>query len=316
DDFGEGRRFFATFGMGLNEPRAEPAAVLRENTHLPIASPIVSHALADGVDALVTNHPQVLYHPTLTPVFGLAGEQAAVVLSGAVGSGRLVAISDSSLLINNMLQFRGNRQFARNLVRFLRGPTRSGTLLIADSETRWQQSSRTLQRPLAEIAGALDRMSHLQLPRLAVTLFSTVLAGLLLSMVVTSLPRRSAYARRAYLQTIECVAGMAGRVSHYASGEHSLLAPLSSLKREIEYRAASLLRAPTQLQRSEVVKALNELGGPTLGTELGQFMADVDRLQDTSALVSARRFSELVASGRRILADLDDLSPPHHERHE
>jgi hypothetical protein len=316
DDFGAGRRFFATFGMGLHEPKAEALSFLRHNARLPIATPIVGHALADGVDALVTNHPQILYHPTLTPVFGLARDRAAVVLSGAVGSGRLVAISDASVFINNMLQFRGNRVFARNLIRFLHGPGRSGTLLIADSETRWQQSARALQRPISEVSSALDRLSHLQLPRLAVTMFSTVLAGLLLSMVVTSLPKRSAYARRAYLQSVECSAGMAGRVSHYADGDRSLLVPLGYLKRELEQRATERARIGTAVNRAEVQKVLGDLGAGTLANEFGQLMTDIDRLQETNAPVSTRRFSELVGSGRRILADLDAFSPLHHERHE
>jgi hypothetical protein len=316
DDYGSGSRFFSTFGMGLHAPKPGAPSVLRHNQQLPIATPIVGHALADGVDALVTNHPQVLFHPTLTPIFGLAHDRAAVVLSGAVGNGRLVAISDGSVFINNMLQFRGNRAFARNLVRFLHGSGRSGTLLIADSETRWQQSARALQRPISEVSNALDRLSHVQLPRLAVTMFSTLLAGLLLSMVVTSLPKRSAYARRAYLQSVECAAGMAGRVSHYADGDRSMLLPLGSLRRELEQRAVERARLSSASSRADVRKALGDLGATTLASEYEELLAEIDRLQDTNAPVSTRRFSELVASGRRILADLDALPPLHHERHE
>ncbi|MEY4575915.1 MAG: hypothetical protein RL701_618 [Pseudomonadota bacterium] len=319
DDFGAGRRFFGTFGMSLGEPKADLPNVLRNNVHLPIAVPLVGHTLADGVSALVTNYPQVLFHQTLTPVFGLSGDQSAVVLSGAVGSGRLVAISDASVFINNMMQFRGNRTFARNLIRFLRGAAQGGhkgRLLIADSATRWQPSVQGVRRPLLDLSSALDRASHVQLPKLAVTMLSIALAGLLLGMLATSLPKRTAYARRAYLQSVECIAGMAGRVNHYANGSRNLLGPLVSLRREIERQALTRLRSGTDTLAFDVRRALQERGEATLASAFGGFASEVDRLQEQTVIVSARHFSELVASGRRILADLEALSPQAYERHE
>ena len=320
DDSGAGARFFGTFGMTLARPSPSSPQLFRRNPALPIASPIIAHALADGVGGLVTNHPEILQHPSLTPIFGLAGEQGAVVLSGAVGQGRLVAISDASVLINNMLELGGNRAFARNLARYLRGADRRSPLLIADSKTQWQPSGPDMRHPLTELSNALARLSHPQLPRLAVIVFSIALAGLLLGIAATSLPKSSAYARRAYLQSVECVSGMAGRVSHYASGERSLLAPLLSLKRELERRAADSVRPTQQLQRVDLLRGLVAAGQrPQLADELGRFMAEVDRLQDASAIhaapVSVRQFSELVAMGRRILTDLDAPVQSNHERH-
>lgn len=310
DDYGAGGRFLATFGMTLRDVEGEPVRALRGNPAWPIASPVAAHALTDGVSALVTNHPRVLYHPTLTPVFELSGDLGAVVLSGAVGGGRLVAIADSSVLINNMLEFEGNRQFARDLVRFIRGRGPSARLLIADSASRWEIGTRSLEKPLAQLSAALERLSRPQLPPLAIVVLSGALAGLLLSIAATSLPRRSAYGRRAYLQATEILAGMAGRVSHYAGGERSLLAPLLTLKGELEQQAADVLRPSTQLQRAELLQGLVAAGlKPELARELGQFLQEVDRLQNASTLhakpVTVRHFSELVALGRRILAELD-----------
>jgi hypothetical protein len=288
----------------------EPVRALRGNPAWPIATPVVAHALTDGVSALVTNHPRVLYHPTLTPVFELSGDLGAVVLSGAVGGGRLVAIADSSVLINNMLEFEGNRQFARALARFIRGRGPTARLLIADSKTRWEIGTRSFEKPLAQLASALERLSHPQLPPLAIVVLSGALAGLLLSIAATSLPRRSAYGRRAYLQASETLAGMAGRVSHYAAGDRSLMSPLLTLKAELEQQAADVLRPSTLLQRSELLQGLVAAGlRAELARELGQFLHAVDRLQDSSTIhskpVSVRQFSELVALGRRILAELD-----------
>lgn len=310
DDYGAGGRFLATFGMTLRDADAEPVRALRGNPAWPIATPLVAHALTDGVSALVTNHPRVLYHPTLTPVFELSGDLGAVVLSGAVGAGRLVAIADSSVLINNMLEFEGNRQFARDLIRFVRGRGPKARLLIADSATHWEIGTRTFEQPLAQLAAALERLSHPQLPPLAVVVLSAALAGLLLSVAATSLPRRSAYGRRAYLQGSECAAGMAGRVSIYGTGERSLLSPLLTLKSELEQQVSEVLRPAVQLNRSELLQGLVHAGmRAELAHELGQFLQTVDRLQDASTIhakpVSVRHFSELVALGRRILTELE-----------
>jgi hypothetical protein len=331
DDFGAGANFLATFGMTLRDAEGEPARALRGNPAWPIAGPVVQHALTDGVSALVTNHPRVLYHETLTPVFELSGGLGAVVLSGAVGGGRLVAIADSSVLINNMLGFEshlgfeGNRTFARDLVRFIRGRSPGARLLIADSATQWEIGTRSLEKPLAQLSSTLLKVSHPQLPPLAIVVLSGALAGLLLSIAATSLPRRSAYGRRAYLQASECASGMAGRVNHYASGDRSLLSPLLTLKGELEQQAADVLKPSAQLQRTEMLQGLVALGlRADLARELGQFLHAVDRLQDASAVqakpVSVRHFSELVALGRRILAELDAHSAAalrtDHERHE
>jgi hypothetical protein len=310
DDFGAGGRFLGTFGMTLRDVEGEPVRALRNNPAWPIAAPVVAHALTDGVSALVTNHPRVLYHPTLTPVFELSGDLGAVVLSGAVGGGRLVAIADASVLINNMLEFEGNRQFARDLVRFIRGRAPNARLLIADSATRWEIGTRSFEQPLAQLASTLERLSHPNLPPLAIVVLSGALAGLLLSIAATSLPRRSAYGRRAYLQGSETLAGMAGRVTHYAAGDRSLLSPLLALKIELEQQAADVLRPNAQLQRNELLQGLVVAGlRAELARELGQFLQAVDRLQDASTAqakpVSVRHFSELVAVGRRILAELE-----------
>jgi hypothetical protein len=306
----------------MHEPGRNNPHALRHNPQLLVATALLGHALADGVAGLVTNHPQVLYHPDLTPVFSLAGAQGAIVLSGAVGKGRLVAISDASIFINNMLEFPGNRAFAINLLRFLRagGHTR---LYLAGSDTRFRADSRRMHvdKPFAQIAASLARLAQPRLPALAVLALAIALSTLLLAAIATSLPRRSAYARRAYLQAPECAAGMAGRVSHYASGERSFLQPLLVLKLEIEGRLNERAHSGDAAASSELLRELEVHAGPDLVRELSAFTASMERFQ-VGALgmhpqpVSARQFSELVASGRRILAGLDAAPTEVHERHE
>jgi hypothetical protein len=310
DDFGTGRTLFAAFGMGMHPPNRASSRSLRGNPELLIATPLAGHTLADGVEALVTNHSQVIYHPDLRPVFALSGSRGAVVLSGAVGKGRLVALSDASLVINNMLQFPGNRAFARNLLRFLR-PSTNSRLFIADSKTVWMSGIRHLTTgdPIARIAAALEQLAKPQLPAPAVFALSIVLAAVLLVAAVTALPKRSAYARRAYLRTPECVAGMAGRVAYYAGADRSYLSPLLLLKLEVERRLVARLRVSEPAQREEIVRGLRAADwSQDQIQELSDFMQGVDRLQDgsvaTDLRVAGRQFSELVAIGRRILAEL------------
>jgi hypothetical protein len=326
DDFGTGggtgAQLFAAFGMGMHAPKSVNPHRLRNNPELLIASPVVGHLLADGADALVTNHPQVIYHPDLTPIFALDGNQNAIVLSGAVGKGRLVAISDASLFINNMLEFRGNRAFARNLLRFLRGP-QSTHLYLLGSDTQWLSGFRqmTTGNPLARVSAMLTRLAAPRLPPLAVLAISIVLAAVLLAAAATALPRRSAYARRAYLRTPDCMAGMVGRVSYHATTNRNCLGPLLVLKLELEHRLVARLHLQSQPQREQVLRELLASGFSAAGVrEVADFMLTVDRLQDaslgTETHVPARHFSELVAKGRRILAELDAASQPSHERHE
>jgi hypothetical protein len=81
----------------------------RDNPNLAIAIPRTPHPLCTDVDGIVTNHARSVRHPRLQPVLGFAHEgPAALVLTGRVDAGRLVAIGDPSVLINNMLRFPGN----------------------------------------------------------------------------------------------------------------------------------------------------------------------------------------------------------------
>jgi hypothetical protein len=322
DDFGSGRALLAAFGTGMHEPGRHPRT-LRNNPQLAIATPLIGHALADGVDALVTNHTQVIYHPDLTPIFALDASAGAIVLSGAVDKGRLVAISDSSVLINNMLELPGNRTFARNLIRFLRG-AELRRLYIAGSDTQWLSGIRSLTtgNPLARVSAALTQLAKPRLPALAVLALAVVLAAVLLAAAATALPRRSAYARRAYLVAPEVSAGMAGRVNYYAGRSRNFLAPLLVLKLELEHRLVAHLHASGTLVRDDVLRGLRKLGGfpEERVREVAEFLQSVDRLQDSSLVheqeVPARRFSELTAMGRRILAELDAAPQRTHERHE
>lgn len=121
DDFGSSSRVLQWFQVA----RSEEVRGTPRSPRLPgllIANPRIEHPLTEGVDTLITNEPAVLSHPRLSPVFALSDDpRQGVVLAGQVERGRLVVGGDPSVLINTMLRFPGNRQFARNLLLYLAG---------------------------------------------------------------------------------------------------------------------------------------------------------------------------------------------------
>jgi hypothetical protein len=270
-----------------------------------IATPRVRHPLSLDVLALVTNHPQSLHHAALEPIFALDERGTAVVLAGAVGRGRLVAIGDSSVLINNMLEFHGNRAFARNLVRYL---AQDGRLWIASpgSELAGAYGGATSTDPLAGLRAGLVRLAQVRLPAAAVQASTAVIALLLLLAAATALPRRASLIRAVSIPARETLAGFAGRVRFFAAGDRDLLQPLLALKREIEHELSAALRIPHPPVPLQVEAALRAAGHPdqlvlsvrALLHELGAHALPAP------PAVTARKFHALVAEGDRILAAL------------
>jgi hypothetical protein len=317
DDFGTGRALLAAFGIGIFPPSGGTSTqLLRGLPHLMIATRQNAHPLSRSADVLVTNRPQVLSHRQLEPIYALRKDHDAIVLSGAVGKGRLVAISDASLLINNMLQFEGNRAFARDLLGYLVGAGR-GRLVLAGSDTQWKFGLRRFgaEHPLDSVKAVLTHVAHLRLPPSAVTALSIVLALLLLISVMSALPRRSVYARRKYLEVPPCPSGFAGQVDYYKSDSRNLLPPLLSFKFELESRIIADLQLRGQLSLSELMKVLRARGlGERSLHDTRELLVALDTTQSqthgATPQVSTRRFSALVASGQRILAELDAVSGP------
>jgi len=317
DDFGSGRALLAAFGIAMFPPSGDASIRrLRDQPYLMIASRQNTHPISRNADVIVTNHPQVLSHRQLEPIYALRKDRDAIVLSGAVGKGRLVAISDGSILINNMLQFEGNRAFARDLLAYLVGPAR-GRLYLIGSDVEWKFGLRRFgaEHPLESLKAMLTHVAKLRLPASAVTALSLVLALLLLISVVTALPRRSVYARRKYLEVPACPAGFAGQVDYYKADGRNFLPPLLAFKFELESRMIADLRTKGQLSLSELLKALRERGlseRSVLDTRELLVTLDATHSQTHGAmpLVSPRKFSALVATGQRILAELDGRSSP------
>ncbi len=138
DDFGTGDALLRHFGLQRVPMPSRPAEFLRNNPQFAIAEPAGTHPVVRDVAKLVTNHPTGLRHPDLSPVLKLRGIDEPDVLlaeAGAVGEGRLLAVGDSSVVMNSMLRFPGNRAFARGIVRYAVEDDnrfkRSGRLFVA-----------------------------------------------------------------------------------------------------------------------------------------------------------------------------------------
>jgi hypothetical protein len=147
DDRGEAAHFLARFQIHRVEAPRSPAQSLRDNPKLAIAVPAVEqvagqeqnrHPVVAGVDRVVTNHPTALVHPNLTQVLKIpaTGEpDATLAVTGIIAkSGRLFAMGDPSVVINEMLRYPGNRAFANGLIKYLAendaGVSRGGKLFI------------------------------------------------------------------------------------------------------------------------------------------------------------------------------------------
>jgi hypothetical protein len=98
------------------------------------------------------------------PVIGFA-DGSAVVVAASSGPGRLVVMSDPSILINRMLEFEGNLQLAINVVRFLvRGgdtPTKRVVLLhgnfVLTGEPQSMLDDGTVKSSITSMVGDVNR---------------------------------------------------------------------------------------------------------------------------------------------------------------
>jgi hypothetical protein len=121
DDYGTGDDLLARFGIRRVPLPSRPAEMLRDNPALALAEPASNHAAVRDVGRVVTNHATGLDHKALSAVLVVRGQGEPDVLlavAGAVGKGRLLAVGDSSLLMNSMLRYPGNRALAADLVRY------------------------------------------------------------------------------------------------------------------------------------------------------------------------------------------------------
>jgi hypothetical protein len=151
DDFGAGDKILERFGIERVPAPEHPLLTLRRNRELPIAEPVAEaigsgasgvHATVENVERVVANHPVGLRQPKdpLTPVLKIRSIDEPDVMLALAGNfkdaprGKLFAMGDPSVLINEMLRYPGNRAFAVGLLHWLAegdgGQSRGGRVII------------------------------------------------------------------------------------------------------------------------------------------------------------------------------------------
>ncbi len=275
DDFGAGGAILETFHIERRAPRTDEGVLrLRGNPQLLVAHPAMQHPLTLGVDALVTNHPQVaVHHPDasrtterggpLPPIFEIAAGDA-VVLAGAVGEeqhqGRLVVVSDPSVLINNMLQMRGNRRFAENLIEFVSRPEGRVLIVPPDGRVGGHYGPSTLADPLSNLRTLLGELDRWSLPPAALRVLAASLAAILLLFGAGVLPKASPYGSASFATRPAQEGGFVGRVGWYAARAADLTEPFLVYKFELETELHARLGLSGRSSLMDVVQAMQKRG--------------------------------------------------------
>ena len=115
DDYGLSTGVLRRLGINRQTGRFPPGtARYRDGQDLPIAVPVRATPLGRAATELVANHSA--FFTSALPASYAFAPGAALVIEATLQRGRIVAIADPSLFINNMLQLPGNRDFAARLV--------------------------------------------------------------------------------------------------------------------------------------------------------------------------------------------------------
>lgn len=232
DDFGSGERLLTAYQVTRQPAPSGDVPALRNNRALLIAYPASEHPLVDGIDLLLTNGASALHHRELKPVFTFGHTDSALVLAGAVGGGRLVAVGDGSLLINQLMALPAHQRFAKNLLGYLKRP--SGRVFLIDAHTHLEGSyGATNTRGLSQVDGFLKRMAHPDLPPGMLSLLGLGLCAIAGVIVVGGLPRRSPYVRSELLPRAPVYAGFGARVSLSERDPPNLIWTLLDYRREL-----------------------------------------------------------------------------------
>lgn len=336
DDYGSGDELLARFGIRRVPLPSNPAEMLRGNHALAIAEPASAHPAVRDVSRVVTNHATGLDHKALSPVLVVRGEGEPDVLlavAGAVGMGRLLAVGDSSLVMNSMLRYPGNRALATSLVRYATEDDvwgrRDGTLYVLANDFTttgtFGAGSRVggiLGEAWRTFEEVLETVRHDGMPPLAAYLFALALGLGVVGWTSTRAGRPHKAVTPRFVRSVPAAAqgGIAGRAAVLgAPGTSRVLAMLelkSALEEEMtarlgmergpvpapedlaaRARAAGLLDAE---QAAALARVLKTLGGLESALSMHQMRA-IQRLRDADVFAVAARVRgllEAVGAGR------------------
>lgn len=208
DDFGTSDALFDR--LAVSRAQIAPANLphyefVDNNPAFPIFKPTGRHPLLNNVETLVANRPAVLFNVG-SPVVSFA-DHGGLVYDMSLGDGKVILLSDPSMLINNMLLVADNSAFAKNALRYLCADVSPCTILVV-LETWTESGSFTalnntsehkseLQKHIDNINQAISNLSKdLPLTQLLYYLSILLTLGLIAYLAtVFSLRRPAAYSK-------------------------------------------------------------------------------------------------------------------------
>ncbi len=309
DDVGSGDRLLAAYQVSRKLPSTDDVPALRGDKHLLLAYPASEHPLVEGVPLLLTNRAAELHHPDLRPVLTFGRAPHALVLAGAIGAGRLVAVGDATVVINQMMAIEAHRRFAKNLLEYLSRP--GGRIWLIGPNTEIQGSYGSGRSSLSRLDEWLRNASHPDLPGNALIVLG--LAALAVSCVfgVSLLPRRSPYVRPDLFPKSLVFAGYSGRVAVAAQAGVNLVWSLLDYRRELEAELSHRLKLEGPFDARQAVVRARERGLTTAeGGELEGLLASLSTLSQTMdadgtpARIGAADLGNVVRKGERLLSRL------------
>jgi hypothetical protein len=312
DDFGAGDRLLSAYQVGRTPVSAGELPALRGDANLLVAYPASEHPLVEGVSVLLTNRAVALHHPELRPVFTFGRSNQALVLAGAVGGGRLVAVGDASILINQLMNVPAHRRFAKNLLEYLARP--AGQIWLIGPDTDLSGSYGSKKTGLSRIDGWLRRFSHPDLPPAVLSLIALALCGIAVVLAVGTLPRRSPYVRPDLFPQAMVFAGFAGRVAAAERDGVNLVWSLLDYKRELEAELTHRLGLEGPFDPRAALKAAKQLGLKENDLrELGELLSRLDRLaseqdaEEKKTRIGVSELGNVVRKGEELLGRVGNI---------
>lgn len=199
DDFGAADEAMQRLGLiRADRGPAKADRYWKGNLHAPIATARSDHPVAEDVVEVIANHPALLTRTQGVTTIA-AVDNGAIVVAGERGSGRFVAISDPSILINKMLLFRGNVTLAQNILSWLGRDGRARRVVLLRGDVPMYGEPRSFiddpragptRRKIAALNHWLSEAKAWRLIATAMKVLAAVLAVLLLALALIALPVR------------------------------------------------------------------------------------------------------------------------------
>ncbi len=301
DDFGAGASFLRRFHISTRRPPANISRYL-DNPELLIATPsvevnergVLRHPMVQSVTQVITNHPMILepaHDMRLTSLLEFrdaTGTSVPLALTGVIGNaercglgdggssatepcGRLLAMGDPSVFIDLMMQYPGNAEFARGLVRYLVDDDvwgkRSGKLYILAndfSEVGRYPASRSIGRSLRSALntslGQLEQLNETGLPSAISLVLAAGFGTLILLWAYNSSAQRPPPRPSRFTQAPPLVAqgGTAGRLAVLAQPTTRPELVLCELKAAFAERLRTALGLPPTASTAAILQTIEQ----------------------------------------------------------